>query len=71
VNVHTKLASAGEDVDGPVRVESEEHAEAGRRRRELLDLLPEERDLLARLLEHPDQPFVLLERLDEAALQLA
>ena len=71
VDVHAELASAGEHVDGAVGVQAEEDTEAGRRRRELLDLFAQERDLLAGLLEHPDEAFVLLQRLDEPALELA
>ena len=71
MDVDAELASAGEDVDGAVGVQPEEDTEAGRRSRELLDLLAEQRNLLAGLLQHPDDALVLLERLDEPALHLA
>src|SRR4029453_18670435 len=68
--IDPQLAPARGDVDGAVVVDTEEHAEAGRRGGELLDLLLEGDDLLPGLPEGGGQAFVLGQRLGELALGL-
>ncbi len=56
----TELPPGREDVDGAVLTGSQEHAVAGRRLCEPVDLLFQRDDLLAGLLEGRHEPFVLL-----------
>ncbi len=57
-----ELAAAGEHVDRAVVVRGQEHAVAGRRLGQPLDLLLERDDLVARLAQRADQPVVLADR---------
>ncbi len=64
------LAAGGEDVDGAVVVGAEEGAVRRGRHRELLDLLAERGDVLARFAEGGREPFVLGDGLLELTLGL-
>jgi len=64
------LAAGGEDVGGAVVVGAEERAVARRRHRELLDVLAQRGDVLARFTEGGGQLFVLGDGLGELALRL-
>jgi hypothetical protein len=66
----THLAAGGEDVDAAVLVGGEVRAVPRRRHRQLLDLLPEGGDVLARFPEGGGQLLVLRQRLGELALRL-
>ncbi len=70
VQRHAHLAPRGEDVDGAVRVDAEERPVGGRRLRELLDLLAQQRELLLGLLERVGELLVLRDRLLELAARL-
>ena len=70
VNRDAHLAARGEHVDGAVVVGAEERAVARGRHRELLDLFPERRDVLAGLAEGGREAFVLGDGLGELALGL-
>src|SRR5262245_5857422 len=64
------LAAGGEHVDGAVVVDLEERAVGRRRHRELLDLLAQRADVLARLTEGRRELFVLRDGLGELTLRL-
>jgi hypothetical protein len=70
VHRHAHLAARGEDVDGAVVVGGEEGAVRGRRHRELLDLLAQRGDVLARLAQGRRQALVLRDGLGHLALGL-
>ena len=70
VQRHPHLATAGEDVDGAVVVAAEEGAVGRRRLGELLDLLAQRGDVLARLAQGVGELLVLGDRLGELALGL-
>ena len=67
---HTHLAPAGEHVDGAVVVVTEERAVGRGGLGELLDLLAQRRDVLARLAQGVRELLVLADRLGELALGL-
>ena len=69
-DVHPELAPAGEDVRRAVLVGLQEHAEAGGRLREPVDLLLEGHDLVAGLTEGVRQPLVLRGHACQVGLQL-
>jgi len=70
VDGHPHLAAAGEDVDGIVVVGLEEGAVGAGRLRELVDFLPQGRDVLLGLLEGVGQLLVLRDGLGQLALRL-
>ncbi len=67
---HTHLATAGEDVDGPVVIGVQERPVRAGRLGELVDLLPQRGDVLLRLLQGVGQLLVLRDRLGQLALGL-
>jgi hypothetical protein len=64
------LAAAGQHVDGAVVVLADHDAVGRWRLRELVDLLPQRRDVLARLPQGVGEFFVLGDRLRQLALGL-
>src|SRR3989454_6834505 len=71
VEVDLHLPPLRQDVDRRVLVDREVHAVRRGRRTELVDLFLERGDLLARLVESVHQLLVLVERLQERAVDLA
>ena len=67
---HPHLAATGEHVDGAVVVLADDHAIRRRWLRELVDLVAQRGDVLARLAEGVAQLLVLGDRLGELALGL-
>ena len=70
VDVDPHLAAAGEHVDGAVVVLADHHAVRGRRPGELVDLVAQRGDVLARLAQRVAQLLVLRHRLGQLALGL-
>ena len=70
VDVDPHLAPLGEDVDGAVVVLADHHAVGGRRLGELVDLVAQRGDVLARLPQRVAQLLVLGHRLGQLALGL-